>query len=204
MGATFGATTFKAITFRKDKLKLHMKKLLIVSSFFFGILGAADAQTKIGYINPDELVASMPEASKADAELKEYQESLQLTGQEKFKKLQVEDSLFVKDSAKLSPSMKEIRRNELVKLYQEVQNWQQESQEMYQAKAQEKIAPIRNKAMDAIKTVAKENGYSYVLDINTVIVAPPGDDLLPLVKKKLGIKDTPPATPRPAATPVKQ
>jgi hypothetical protein len=29
------------------------------------------------------------------------------------------------------------------------------------------------------------------LDINAIIVAPPGDDVLPLVKKKLGIKDEP-------------
>lgn len=177
-----------------------MKKLFIVSAFLFGFWEASDAQGKIGYISPDELVASMPEAAKADTELKQYQEDLGAMGQEKYRKLQVEDSLFVKDSAKLSPSMKEIRRNELIKLYQEVQSWQQESQEMYQAEAQKKIAPIRSKAMDAIKAVAKDNGYTYVLDINSVIVAPPGDDLLPLVKKKLGIKETPAPAPKPAGT----
>ena len=90
--------------------------------------------------------------------------------------------------------MKEIKRNELIALYQKVQGWQNQAQEMYQQKAQEKIAPIRTKAMDAIRVVAKENGYTYVLDINAVIVAPPGDDILPLVKKKLGIKDVAPAS----------
>ena len=33
----------------------------------------------------------------------------------------------------------------------------------------------------------------YILDLNSVIVGPPGDDVLVLVKKKLGIKDTPAA-----------
>lgn len=180
-----------------------MKKLL-VGALFLGLFGImdVDAQTKVGYINTDELVGSMPEAAKADAELRQYQEDLGVIYQDRLKKLQVEDSLFTRDSAKLSPSMKEIRRTELIKLYQSVQGWQQESQEMYQAKAQEKIMPIRTKAFEAIKAVAKENGYSYVLDQNSVLIGPPGDDLLPLVKKKLGIKDTP--APAPKAAPAKQ
>ena len=38
-----------------------------------------------------------------------------------------------------------------------------------------------------LNTVAKENGYSYIIDASALIVSPPGDDILPLVKKKLGI-----------------
>jgi outer membrane protein len=159
----------------------------------FGVLSAT-AQNKIGYINTDELIGVMPEAEKADAELKEYQGSLQQQGQDLMKELNDKDSLFVRDSAKLSPSMKEIKKNELVALYQRVQNWNQQAQEMYQAEAQKKIAPLRNKALEAIRAVAKESGYSYILDVSAVIVGPPGDDVLALVKKKLGIKETPAAT----------
>src|SRR5690606_20356794 len=106
--------------------------------------------------------------------------------------LQIKDSLFVKDSANLSASMKEIKRNELIELYQRVANWQQQGQALYQQKAQEKVIPIRDKAMEAIRSVAKANGYTYVFDVNSVIVAPPGDDLLEKVKKHLGIKDPAP------------
>ncbi len=172
-----------------------MKKLIVAGVMALGIFNAS-AQTKIGYVSTDELIGVMPEAEKADADLKDYQASLSQQGQDMMKDLGIKDSLFVKDSAKLSASMKEIKRNELITLYQRVQGWQTQAQEMYQQKAQEKIAPIRAKAMDAIRLVAKENGYSYILDINAVIVAPPGDDILPLVKKKLGIKDAPPAAPK--------
>jgi outer membrane protein len=115
------------------------------------------------------------------------------------KELNDKDSLFVRDSAKLSPSMKEIKKNELVSLYQRVQNWNQQAQEMYQAEAQKKLAPLRTRAMEAIRSVASKNGYSYILDVNAVIVGPPGDDVLPLVKKELGIKE--PAAPAPAKKP---
>jgi outer membrane protein len=174
-----------------------MKKIIFIGLMAMGFYQAS-AQNKIGYINTDELIGIMPEAEKADTELKEFQASLAQQGQDMMKELNDKDSVFVRDSAKLSPSMKEIKRSELVQLYQRVQNWNQQAQEMYQAEAQKKIIPIRDKAMGAVRDVAKENGYSYVLDYNAVLVGPPGDDLIGLVKKKLGIKDTP-VTPK--ATP---
>ena len=177
-----------------------MKKLIVAGVMGLVILfnNNASAQNKIGYISLDELIGVMPEAEKADAELKEYQASLAQQGQDMMKELGDKDSLFVKDSVKLSPSMKEIKRNELIALYQKVQGWNQTAQDMYQQKAQEKITPLKEKAMATIKDVAKENGYAYVLDANTVMVGPPGDDLIGLVKKKLGIKDTPPVQQKPA------
>jgi len=167
-----------------------MKKIVLVSMMAFSLIGTK-AQQKIGYINTDELISVMPEAEKADAELKEYQASLSQQGQDLMKELGDKDSLFVRDSAKLSPSMREIKKNELIALYQRVQNWNQQAQEMYQQEAQKKIAPLRQKAMDAIKAVAEEKKYAYILDISAVIVGPPGDDVLPLVKSKLGVKETP-------------
>ena len=167
-----------------------MKKFLVVVVMALGAF-AANAQNKIGYISPDELIGVMPEAEKADNELKSYQGELAERGQDLMKELSAKDSIFVKDSSKLTATMRNIKRQELIELYQKVQGWQNQAQEMYNAEAQKKIAPIRVKAMDAIKAVAKENGYSYVLDVNGVIVAPPGDDLLRLVKRKQGIKDTP-------------
>jgi outer membrane protein len=175
-----------------------MKKLIVASVMALGIFSAS-AQNKIGYISSEELIGLMPEADKVDADLKEFQASLAQQGQDMMTELSNKDSLFVRDSAKLSPSMKEIKRSELITLYQRVQGWNQQAQEAYQIKAQEKIAPLRTKAADAIRAVAKENGYTYVLDANSVVVGPPGDDLITLVKKKLGIKDapaTPPAAPK--------
>ena len=165
-----------------------MKKVFVVAAMTLSIFGAS-AQQKIGYISTDELIGVMPEAEKADAELKEYQASLAQQGQDMMRDLNDKDSLFVRDSAKLSPSMKEIKKNELISLYQRVQNWNQQAQDMYQQETQKKIAPLRTKALDAIRAVAKENGYSYILDVNAVIVGPPGDDVIALVKKKMGIKE---------------
>lgn len=174
-----------------------MKKLFLVALMGFGMLSAS-AQTKIGYINTDVLISQMPEAAKADADIKDYQASLQKQGQTLQVEADQERDKFFKDSTTLSPSMKEIRKGELLKLYTRLQNYDQEMQEKSNQYAQTKIAPIQTKALDAIKLVAKEKGFSYVFDVSQghLLVMPPGDDLLAAVKTKLGIKDTP----APAAT----
>ena len=175
-----------------------MKKLFLGAVMAFGVLSAT-AQTKIGYINTDELISLMPEAQKADAEIKEYQASLQQQGKTLMEEADKKRDQYYIDSSKLSKPMKEIRTDDLVKLYTRLQNYEQEMQDKTQQYAQNKIVPIRQKATDAIKAVAKEKGYGYVIDEATsvLLVAPPGDDLLAAVKAKMGIKD-PPAGTKPA------
>jgi outer membrane protein len=167
---------------------IYFALVTLLISFASGI----QAQSKIGYIATDELIGLMPEAEKADADLKEYQASLAQQGQDMMKELTDKDSLFVKDSAKLSPSMREIKRNELMGLYQRVQNWNQQAQELYQQKAQEMIAPLRAKVMEAIKSVKTKYKYDFILDKNAVIEGPAENDVLELVKKELGIKQQKP------------
>ena len=167
-----------------------MKKLLFVAGMALSIF-TAGAQGKMGYINTNELLFSMPETVKAQADLDEFKTGLGQQYQDLSVELNAKDSAFVKDSIKLSASMKEIKRKELIELYQKVQGYQQTSQEEYQAKENEKIAPIREKALNAITTVAKENGYAYIFNEGELLVKPIGDNILQLVKNKLGIKDTP-------------
>jgi outer membrane protein len=176
-----------------------MKKLIVAAVLSLGFLGAS-AQTKIGYVNTDEVIAAMPETEKANNELKDFQESLGNQYNDLEAEAQEKSNKFIKDSATLSASMKEIKRDEILKLYQRIQNYNTEAQEKAKQAAQQKFAPIQQKAMDAIKAVAKKNGYAYVLDINSVLVGPPGDDILVLVKKELGIVEKPaaPATKAPA------
>ena len=180
-----------------------MKKLIVAGVMALGFLSAS-AQTKIGYVNTDEVIAAMPETQKANKELQEYQESLAKQYDDLEKEANDKSAQFIKDSATLNASMKEIRRDDLIKLIQRVQGFNNEAQEKAKQAAQQKFAPIQQKAMDAIKSVAKKSGYTYVLDVNSVLVGPPGDDILPLVKKELGIVDAPKAPVKPANPPAKQ
>jgi outer membrane protein len=182
-----------------------MKKLIVAGVMAVSFL-AAGAQNKIGYVNTDEVIAAMPETDKANKELQEYQESLGKQYDDLQQEANEKSEKFIKDSVTMNASMKEIKRKEIIDLIQKVNNFQQEAQDLTKRKAQEKFAPIQQKALDAIKAVAKKNGYTYILDVNSVIVGPDGDNVAALVKKELGIKDTPAVAPpatKPATTPTK-
>jgi outer membrane protein len=180
-----------------------MKKLIVAGVMALGFLSAS-AQTKIGYVNTEAVMAAMPETQKASKELQDLQESLVKSGEDLEKQATEESAKFIKDSASYTPSMKEIKRNELIKLISRVQNYNNEIQETLKEAQQKKLAPLQEKALEAIKSAAKKNGYAYVLDVTAILVAPPADDILPLVKKELGIVDAPKAPAKTATPPAKQ
>jgi outer membrane protein len=177
-----------------------MKKfltLLFISAGIFGFSTTTNAQ-KIGYISADEIIQLMPEAATVQNQLDQYQQSLYQNAQEKQNTLNEAIQKFLKDSATLTPSMKEVRRNDLQKQQQELAGESQRIQDLFAQKRQELSAPIQKKLQDAIEAVAKENGYTYIMPKEALIVMPPTGDIGPLVIKKLGLKE-----PAKTATPAK-
>ena len=171
-----------------------MKKFLTVLFFASGLVATADvkAQNKIGYISSQELVSVMPETKKADSLLQDFRTALIQNATEKQNAFYAAIEKFNKDSVSLSEAVKSVKRTELTKMGQELGGEEERIQQQLQQKQQELIAPINKKAYDAVQAVAKENGYTYVFEKEALLVAPPGEDILPLVAKKLNIK-LPPA-----------
>jgi len=169
----------------------RMKKFFSIVFLGFGLLMAANqlnAQSKIGYISTEELISIMPETQKADSNLQQFRNALVQNAQEKESQLQSDIDRFNRDSAKMSDAVKTVKRQELQKSLTELQTEDQRIQQQLQQKQQELITPINKKAFDAIQAVAKENGYTYVFEKNALLVAPPGEDILHLVAKKMNIK----------------
>lgn len=173
-----------------------MKKvltLLFISAGIFGFSTTTNAQ-KIGYISADEIIQLMPEAATVQSQLDQYQQSLYQNAQEKQNALNDAIQKFVKDSAAMSASLKEVKRGDLQKQQQELAGESQRIQDQFGQKRQELSAPIQKKLQDAIEAVAKENGYTYIMPKEALIVMPPTNDIGPLVIKKLGLKEHPTTT----------
>jgi outer membrane protein len=168
-----------------------MKKLVTIVLVAAGLVAATqvNAQSKMGYVSVQELVQAMPEYRKADTTLAEYQNALNQQYAERVQDFNLRDSLLSsKDTVKYTRAQLEVKRNDLAKTYVDLQQWNQRAQQMYQAKEDETMKPILDKARKAIQDVAKENGYTYVFPKEQLLVSPPGDDLIALVKKKLNLK----------------
>mgnify|MGYP001160559636 CR=1 FL=1 len=167
-----------------------MKKFLTVTGFALCLLvaGEVKAQSKFGYISSQELVSVMPETRKADTALQELRNALVQNYTDKQNAFYAAVEKFNKDSATLSASVKTVKKNELTKMGQELNAEEERIQQQLQQRQQELIGPINKKAYDAVQAVAKEGGYTYVFEKEALLVAPPGDDILPAVAKKLNIK----------------
>ena len=151
---------------------------------------ALRAQTKVGHIDISTLILAMPEFKKADTALALYQQTLnnQYSGMvEDFNSKDAE--LASKDTIKYTKTQLEMKRRDLAQLYVRIQGWNQQAQQLYDQRQGELLNPIQRKAEQAIQQVAKENGYTYVLNRNALAIEPSdANDLLPLVKKKLGLR----------------
>lgn len=168
-----------------------MKKFLTAAFITFTALAISsqtNAQTKFGYISTEELVSIMPETAKADSNLQQYRAALIQNAQDKQGALENAIEKFNKDSATMSSSVKDVKRSELQKMLTDLQGEDQKIQQQLQQRQQELITPINRKAFDAIQSVAKESGYTYIFEKGALLVAPPGDDVLQLVAKKLNVK----------------
>jgi outer membrane protein len=182
-----------------------MRKTIIALSMILGSFGmsqSASAQQKIGYVNSEELLMMMPEYQAANKELEELANGYQETLVKMNTDFQAKYEDFAKNEKTMSETMKEVKGTELRKLDEQMNSFKQEAQEKIEAKKRKLLEPITTKAENAIKEVATANSISYVFDLAStgLIVFPPGDNILPLLKSKLNLKELPMPGAAPAAT----
>lgn len=175
-----------------------MKNFLSIGLVMIALLAFnpfLSAQSKNGYISIDEVVQLMPEYKKSMADIAQFDSALQINYGETLKELNRQDSIFKADSVKMGNAVKIANKEKMKKLLVELQGFEQSYQQQMQQKQEEMMAPVAQKANQLISEVAKANGYTYVFRKEALIVSPEGDDLLPLVKKKLGASAAVPKTP---------
>ena len=93
-----------------------------MKKFFFSLIAIAglmlsyttSSAQKIGYVHSDDLLPYMPEAKKADSALKEYEAALADQGDDYAKEYYKQDSLFAADSAKWTPAVRQVKKENLV------------------------------------------------------------------------------------------
>jgi outer membrane protein len=161
-------------------------KLFFLAAILTLAVGTVSAQ-KTGYIRVDDIVRLMPETGKIQGTLEKYQaDSLQPRFNYTLTEYRRKDSIVNgPDSTKTPASVRSKMREEMEQDLYELQNWQQIVNNLVQQKQDNMLEPIYAKAIDAVQQVAKENGYTYVYTKDALLVAPPADDLLPLVARKL-------------------
>ncbi len=165
-----------------------MKKLF--SILLFGVLFSISTYAqKLGHINSAELLSEMPEIKQADQKLEQYKKQLEEQNQAMLTEYQNKIQEYQQKEALMADAIKEVRQKEILDLEKRIQEFQVSAQQKLTTKKEELYNPTLQKAEDAIKAVAKEKGYAYIFDtsLGAVIYAQPTDDVISLVKTKLGL-----------------
>lgn len=170
-----------------------MKKSLALALGFvlaFAATSAAQSQ-KFGYCNSVALLADLPEVKQADSDLQAYQTQLTKQGQQKVQELQTKAAELdkKKEQGTISPKDYEEQMTKLQALDQEIKELEQKIYADLSKRKEELYKPILDKVNEAMKVVAKENGFSLVLDTSTgvLLYADESLDVTKLVRAKLGL-----------------
>ena len=141
-----------------------MKKLLMMLMLLAPM--AAFAQ-KFGHINAQEVMSQMPEFIKArgeaEAAAKQYDNDLKAMQEELQRKAEEYDKT---KSTMNETKQKETEQN-LMTLQQKIQQAYQDNSQAMQKLQQEKISPITDRLINAIKAVGKAGGYVYIMDVTS-------------------------------------
>ena len=150
---------------------------------------AAFAQ-KFGHINSQEVMQAMPEATQMRTEMEALQKQYEADEKAMIDEYQKKVEAFQKDEATMPDNMKQRKVQEIQEMEQKITQARQDNAQALQKAYADKLTPIQNKVMEAIKSVGNAGGYVYIMETNSIpfINTTLSTDVTAQVKAKLGIK----------------
>ncbi len=186
-----------------------MKKSLMLAAALMLAATTASVAQKIGYTNVDYVLSQMPESKQIEADLKAYSGQLEAQLKSKTTEFQTKLEAYQKGGATMTDLVKADKEKELQNLQSSIQDFQKSADQSLQQKQQVLLKPALDKLQKTIDDVAKENGYSYILNSDAgygttpvLLHAPEDANISDLVLKKMGVTPKAPgavAAPAPAA-----
>ncbi len=162
-----------------------MKNILISLALALLVVMLPASAQKVAFVNSATILRELPEAQKAQKDLETqigaWQKELESMGQQ----LQAELEDYQKKQALMDPAAKTAKERQLTDMQQRARDYQLRKFDTQEGEAvrlrEEKLQPIQQKVLAAIETVAKEEGFEFVLDkvseATIVLYADPAFDL---------------------------
>ena len=170
-----------------------MKKgfiVVLVALLAFGGSAIAQKNIKLGHINSNDLMQIMPGRDTAMNLLQKEVEDLQAEMEAMKKEYETQVNNYLAKKDQLSELIRKSKESDIQKMAERIETFQANAQKLLEDRQEELLKPIVDRAKAAIEEVGKENGYTYIFDagVGTILYSQDSDDIMPLVKKKLGLK----------------
>jgi outer membrane protein len=171
-------------------MKKSLKVALVAICMVFVMSNFAKAQTKIGYINTNQLMDMLPEMKTLQTQMQAYQKTFADQYATMNTEYQTKGQKYEAGRSTMTDASRTAAEAELTDLQTRIKAFADNAQKQIEAKSNELLKPLTDKVRAAITAVAAEKGYAYVLDSNQVelLVSPAGDNLMAPVKTKLGLQ----------------
>lgn len=170
-------------------MKHLLKTAILLVVICFSTQVMSQAKLRFGHIDSNELLKIMPGKDSAQTKLQTFAKTLE--NQLKIMNAEFETKYqeYLTNEKTWTELIKADKQKELQGLQERIQNFQTQAQESLKEKETELLQPIIDKAKKAIEEVAKENAFTYIFDsgVGVLLYDKGGEDILPLVKKKLNI-----------------
>ena len=163
-----------------------MKSLFVAIMLFIGATSFVNAQSKIAHIDTQALAEAMPEMKAAQSQLEKLQRTYDTEIKTLSKEFETKLKQYEVEAESKTAEVNAKRAEEVQGMQANINAYRQGAMEDLQKKQEDLIAPILEKARTAIQKVGRTQGYEYVMDSSSLLLAE-GKDLLVDVKKELGI-----------------
>ena len=171
-----------------------MKKIMNLMLFCATLILMASstslsAQQTIAYVNAEAVIQEMPEYKRAKSEVEAYGQQLQ----KRLEKQQTDMTTYYQEIAQketqglLTPKDAEEAKVKLQKMQEDLQKAAAEADSKLIEKEQALTKPLYERFNVALKSVAKSNGYAYILDKKLLLYSDGGVDATSKVKASLGL-----------------
>ncbi len=172
-----------------------MKKVLFILTVAITVLSTSvvNAQDKIGYVRSLELVDALPEYKVIEAEINKLADEAQATITSLQTEYETEVQKFQAEEALMTDIVKESKFKYIQDMKLKIEGYYESSQQRIIKERQVKLSPLLDKVNTAISEVAKENGYTFIIDYDAagqagiLLYADESKSVMSLVKSKLGL-----------------
>ena len=163
---------------------------MVACLFAFGGTAVAQKNIKLGHINSNDLMQIMPGRDSAQTVLQKEEQDLEATLKTMQGEMEKRYNEYMENQAGWTELIRNTKQREIQDMGARIQEFQENAQKQLQERESTLLKPIIDRAKKAIEDVAREGGYTYILDAGTaaVLYSQDSDDIMPLVKKKLGLK----------------
>lgn len=147
----------------------------------------AQKNVKLGHINSQALMEIMPGRDSVQAILQKEVGELESNLKAMYAEYETRSNDYVQNQSGWTELIRQTKQREIQQMQQNIQEFQQNAQAQMQQREEELTRPIIDRAKKAIEDVAREGGYTYIFDGAGLLYSQDSEDIMPQVKKKLGL-----------------